>query len=58
MVTPAGDDRYLVDPRVGFNQLIDERTENRFNEAWAHFLAGQSEDARRRFNDILTRNPD
>jgi Tfp pilus assembly protein PilF len=58
LATPTGDDRYLVDPRVGFNQLIDERTEARFNDAWAHFLAGQTEDARRRFSDILTRNPD
>jgi Tfp pilus assembly protein PilF len=58
LATPTGDDRYLVDPRVGFNQLIDERTENRFNDAWAHFLAGQTEDARRRFSDIVARNPD
>jgi tetratricopeptide (TPR) repeat protein len=58
LATPTGDDRYLVDPRVGFNQLVDERTEGRFNQAWAHYLAGQTEDARKRFTEILTRNPD
>ena len=55
--TPAGEDRFLVDPRAGY-PAADEDTEERLEAAWRHFLAGNYEPARRRLTELRTRTPD
>src|SRR5687767_8225358 len=39
-VTPQGEDRFLIDPRVGNPAPTDPETDQRFEAAWRYFLAG------------------
>jgi len=54
---PASEDRFLVDPRVGFGVPAPE-LDRRFDDAWRQFLQRNYPQARRRFTEILTSNPD
>jgi thioredoxin-like negative regulator of GroEL len=56
-VTPTGDDRFLVDPRIGYASAIAPALETRFDAAWKFFLAGNDAEARLRLDDILKRDP-
>lgn len=55
--TPQGDDRYLVDPRTGY-QAADADTNQRMEAAWRLYLQGNYTEARRRIADLRTRTPD
>ena len=54
---PEGDARFVVDPRIGY-ATIPPVLEKRFDAAWRAYLLGDYDDARRRFNDLKTKNPD
>lgn len=56
VVVPQGDDRFLVDPRLGHDAIPPE-LDRRFEAAWRFVLAGDEEEARRRLTQILTRDP-
>jgi predicted Zn-dependent protease len=43
-VTPSGEDRYLVDPRLGWRGAP---ADDRFEAAWRYFLAGNDAEASR-----------
>jgi len=57
VVTPQGDDRYLVDPRMGWETAIPPAVAKRFDAAWRFVLAGSEAEARRRLGEIAVRNP-
>jgi tetratricopeptide (TPR) repeat protein len=58
VVTPSGGDRFLVDPRIGYETPISPVVAQRFDTAWRWTLAGDEAEAQRRLAEILTRNPD
>ncbi len=51
---PQGADRFLVDPRTGY----DAPAPAQFDAAWRYALAGNESEARRRIADIRMKNPD
>jgi tetratricopeptide (TPR) repeat protein len=57
-VVPAGGDRYLLDPRVGWTPAAPEPLDRRFDAAWRFYLAGDYPQARMRLHDLLAKNPD
>jgi thioredoxin-like negative regulator of GroEL len=58
VVTPSGGDRFLVDPRLGYDTPISPLIAPRFETAWRWTLAGDELEAQRRLAEILQRNPD
>jgi tetratricopeptide (TPR) repeat protein len=54
VVTPVGDDRFLIDPRTGSTELEPPQ----FEVAWRHVLAGNEAEARRRLAEIRMKDPD
>lgn len=56
-VTPTGEDRFLVDPRIGYVAPIPPALNTRFEAAWRFAIAGDEPEARRRLNEILQRDP-
>ena len=44
VVEPQGDARFLIDPRIGFEQSVNPN----FEAAWRHYLAGNDAEARKR----------
>ncbi|HEV8660189.1 MAG TPA: tetratricopeptide repeat protein [Thermoanaerobaculia bacterium] len=56
--TPKGENRFLVDPRMGYSQKPSPAVEKRFETAWRSFIAGDYVDALRRFGDIRSKNPE
>ncbi|HYK05685.1 MAG TPA: tetratricopeptide repeat protein [Thermoanaerobaculia bacterium] len=58
VVTPSGGDRFLIDPRVGYDVPISPLVAPKFETAWRWTLAGDELEAQRRLAEILTRNPD
>lgn len=57
-VTPSGGDRFLVDPRLGYDVAISPLVAPKFETAWRWTLAGDELEAQRRLAEILARNPD
>ncbi|HEX7832731.1 MAG TPA: tetratricopeptide repeat protein [Thermoanaerobaculia bacterium] len=57
-VTPEGEDRYLIDPRVGANQSLAAPEASRFEAAWRYILAGNEAEARRALGDVRMKAPD
>jgi tetratricopeptide (TPR) repeat protein len=57
-VAPRGEDRYLIDPRIGFGQTVSASIEKKFDAAWRAVMAGDLAEARRRLLDIRTKEPD
>jgi tetratricopeptide (TPR) repeat protein len=55
---PQGDDRFLVDPRIGFDAPIPASLNNRLEAAWRYVLAGDDAEARRRLAEIRRQNPE
>lgn len=51
---PTGDDRFLVDPRTGFDTLPPPQ----FDAAWRYAVGGNESEARRRIADIRLKHPD
>ena len=56
-VVPTGNDRFLVDPRLGYTGPGAPATVTRFENAWRYVLAGEEAEAQRRLNEILQREP-
>ncbi|HET7710681.1 MAG TPA: tetratricopeptide repeat protein [Thermoanaerobaculia bacterium] len=56
-VTPTGDDRYLIDPRIGFAGTASDTVQRRFDAAWRHLQSGNLSEARRRLSDLRAKNP-
>ncbi|HEX8619885.1 MAG TPA: tetratricopeptide repeat protein [Thermoanaerobaculia bacterium] len=57
--TPTGGgDRFLVDPRLGYEGTIAPELASRFETAWRWTQAGDEAEAERRLSEILARNPD
>src|ERR1051326_1391346 len=56
--TVRGEDRYLIDPRIGFDQPAPAKTETRFASAWRAFEAGDTAGARMLFDQIRKAHPD
>jgi tetratricopeptide (TPR) repeat protein len=56
VVTPVGDDRFLIDPRTGAPALPVEPPQ--FEAAWRYAVAGNEGEARRRIAEIRMKNPD
>jgi lipopolysaccharide biosynthesis regulator YciM len=58
VVTPEGGDRFLVDPRLGWNGAAAPQLEQKFDTAWRWTLAGDEAEAQRRLAEIQQRNPE
>ena len=58
VVAPRAEDRYLIDPRAGFGQMVNAAMEKRFDAAWRALLQGDVADAQRRLADIRAKEPD
>lgn len=57
-VTPSGDDRYLIDPRTGYDQAtLPPAAASRFEAAWRHILAGNEAEARRALDEVRKTAP-
>jgi len=56
--TPAGDQRFFIDPRTGYGTGAPENVERRFAAAWRQFVAGDIAQARRRMSDLVSKNPE
>lgn len=57
-VVPTGDDRFLVDPRIGYGGATPPELMRRFEEAWRHVLAGNTTDALRRLTVLRKSHPE
>ena len=55
-VAPRAEDRYLIDPRIGFTSA-NVAIEKRFGDAWRAIVNGNFADARRRLADIRAKDP-
>lgn len=53
-----GDDRYLIDPRIGFDNPAPPKVETRFESAWRAFQAGDNSGARMVFDQIRKAHPE
>ena len=58
IVTPVGEDRFLIDPRTGYDATVAPQVNDRFEIAWRHVLAGNEVEARRRIAEIRLKNPE
>lgn len=56
-VTPQGEDRYLIDPRIGSDATIPAAAARKFETAWRHVLAGNEAEALRRLAEIDKTSP-
>ena len=54
---PAGENRYLIDPRSGAPGAADPSIERRFDPAWRSFVTGDYANARTRLQDVQQRDP-
>jgi thioredoxin-like negative regulator of GroEL len=54
----SGEDRYLIDPRIGFDQPAPAKVEMRFESAWRAFEAGDNAGARMVFDQIRKVHPE
>lgn len=59
-VTPAGDDRFLIDPRTGFTTTVPllAAAVKQFDGAWRFALQGNDAEAQRRLTGIRRTRPD
>jgi tetratricopeptide (TPR) repeat protein len=58
VVTPEGNDRYLVDPRLGTETALPPAQATRFEAAWRHILANNESEARLALDDVRRKHPD
>lgn len=56
-VTPRGEDRFIIDPRTTFPDVVKPDLDRRFEAAWRFYLAGNDAEARRRLDEIVLKNP-
>ena len=57
MVTPEGEDRFVIDPRTGFEGTVTPQTAQNFENAWRYLLAGNYTEAHRRLAEIAAKDP-
>src|SRR5207244_165585 len=57
-IAPRAEERYFVDPRLGFGQTVDASVEKKFDAAWRALVAGDLGEASRRLAEIRTKEPD
>jgi tetratricopeptide (TPR) repeat protein len=57
-VTPQGEDRYLIDPRIGYDGPIAPAVATKLESAWRNVLGGNEADAMRRIAEIRKTDPD
>jgi len=53
-----GEDRYLIDPRIGFDRPAPPKVETRFESGWRAFQAGDNAAARMVFDQIRKAHPE
>ena len=58
MVAPAGEDRYLPDPRTGFTGSLQPAVSSRLESAYRYALAGDEAQAMRLLAELRQRSPD
>lgn len=56
-VTPTGNDRFLIDPRIGFKGSVPAGIDEKFDLAWRYFLAGNELETTRRLAELRARAP-
>ncbi len=56
-VPPQANDRFLIDPRTGYDAQPAPAIAKRFDDAWRSILAGDYTTARKRLDDIRAREP-
>ena len=54
---PQAGDRYIIDPRIGYDVQPTPANAKRFAEAWRAILGGDYTTARKRLEDIRSREP-
>jgi len=54
---PQGDERYIIDPRIGYETQPTPATAKRFADAWRAILGGDYTTARKRLDDIRAKEP-
>jgi len=54
---PQGNDRYIIDPRIGYETQPTPATAKRFAEAWRAILGGDYTTARKRLDEIRAKEP-
>lgn len=54
---PEGEARFLVDPRIAYDQPADPATARRFETAWRFFSAGDYAEAQKVIGQLLASNP-
>jgi thioredoxin-like negative regulator of GroEL len=57
-VEAQGDDRYLIDPRIGFDRPAPPKVDTRFEGAWHAFQVGDNAGARMVFDQIRKTHPE
>ncbi|HEX8171818.1 MAG TPA: tetratricopeptide repeat protein [Thermoanaerobaculia bacterium] len=57
-VAPERTDRYLIDPRSGYDAAVSPQLAARFETAWRFVLANNETEARKRLGEIRTKNPE
>ena len=58
MVAPEGQDRYLPDPRTGFEGTLPAPVSSRLDAAYRHVLAGDETQAARLLAEVRQRSPE
>jgi len=53
-----GEDRYLIDPRIGFDRPAPPKVETRFESGWRAFQVGDNAGARMVFDQIRKAHPE
>lgn len=56
-VAPTGEDRFLIDPRVGWTPALPAPVDQRFEAAWRLYLAGDYPQAQMRLHELRAKNP-
>jgi len=54
---PQGNDRYIIDPRIGYDTQPTPANAKRFSDAWLAILGGDYTTARKRLEEIRAKEP-
>lgn len=54
---PQGNDRFLIDPRTGYDAQPTPADAKRFDDAWRAILAGDYTTARKKLDDVRAKEP-
>ena len=55
--TPQGNERFIIDPRTGYDAQPTPANAKRFDDAWPAILAGDYTTARKKLDDIHAKEP-